>query len=104
MRRSLAAQIAPHRVARQLQHSCDLANALALPSQDPDLHRFLHHQHEPLPIGVAHAGVGHFSTGDPGSVFHRQRHLHDVLEMNDDQIAKLYAEGVLVRDPLLGQS
>jgi CoA:oxalate CoA-transferase len=33
-----------------------------------------------------------------------ERILHDVLEMKDDQIAKLYADGVLVRDPQLGQS
>ena len=33
-----------------------------------------------------------------------ERILHDVLEMTDDQIAKLYADGVLVRDPLLVQS
>ena len=33
-----------------------------------------------------------------------ERILHDVLEMTDDQIAKLYADGVLVRDPLLLQS
>jgi tetratricopeptide (TPR) repeat protein len=30
-----------------VEHPRDLANALALPSQDPDLHRFLRHQHEP---------------------------------------------------------
>ena len=33
-----------------------------------------------------------------------ERILHDVLEMTADQIAKLYADGVLVRDPLLVQS
>ena len=33
-----------------------------------------------------------------------ERILHDVLAMKDDQIAKLYADGVLVRDPQLGQS
>ena len=32
-----------------------------------------------------------------------ERILHDVLEMKDDQIAKLYADGVLVRDLQLGQ-
>jgi hypothetical protein len=40
-----------------------------LPSQNPELYRFLRHQHMPLPIALAHAGVGHFSTGDPASVF-----------------------------------
>jgi hypothetical protein len=31
--------MAPHRVGRYLEHPGDLANALALPSQYPDLHR-----------------------------------------------------------------
>jgi len=45
----------------------DLANALALPSQNPDFHCFLRHQHEALRYyGVPHAGVGQFSIGDPG--------------------------------------
>jgi len=30
--------------------------------------------------------------------------LRDVLGMEDDQIGQLYADGVLVRDPMLGQS
>jgi len=58
-----------------LQQSRDVANALALPAQNPDLHRFLRHQHEVLRFGVPHPGVGQFSIGDPGSVLHRRLHL-----------------------------
>ena len=30
-----------------------------------------------------------------------ERILHQVLKMSDDQIKKLYADGILVRDPTL---
>src|ERR1700722_1528786 len=66
VRQSVTAYIAPHRVARYLEHPSDLANALALSAQGPNLHRFLRHQHEALRCGVPHAGVGQFSIGDPG--------------------------------------
>src|SRR6266446_1266208 len=71
-RQPLAPQIAPHRVARHIQHPRDRPNAPALPSQDPDLHRFLRYQHKVSPLGVPHVAVGQFSTGDPGSVLHRR--------------------------------
>src|ERR1700745_2094244 len=60
-RQAFAPKIAPNRIARHLEHSRDLANAFSLTTQDPDLHRFLRHQHEALHSGVPHAGVGQFS-------------------------------------------
>ncbi|HZP46112.1 MAG TPA: hypothetical protein VFB15_10720 [Candidatus Binataceae bacterium] len=44
----------------------ELADALPLTTQNPDLHCFLRHQHEDLRFGVSHAEVGQFSIGDPG--------------------------------------
>ena len=44
---------------RAISRSC-------LPSQDPDLHRFLRHQREALRLGVPHAGMGNFQSATPG--------------------------------------
>jgi class 3 adenylate cyclase len=42
----------------------DIAAAKPLPSQDPDLHRFLRHQHETLRFGVTPRRGGSVSIGD----------------------------------------
>jgi hypothetical protein len=71
-RQFIAAQITTYRIARNIERPCDLSDAFALSSQDPDFHRFLRHQYEALRFGVPHIGVGHFSIGNPGSVLHRR--------------------------------
>lgn len=47
-----------------LEHSRDLANALAMPPQGPDLHRFLRHDVRPSDVESPHAGVGILPIGD----------------------------------------
>jgi hypothetical protein len=62
--RSLSGLETPSLMQSESARPCNLpriANALALPSQDPDLHRFLRHQHEALHLGVPHAGVVSFA-------------------------------------------
>jgi hypothetical protein len=66
-----------------VERPCDLANALALPPQDPDLHRFLHYQHEVLrstPLTTTRAsraaGRGQHPDGDARRAFERDLGEH----------------------------
>jgi hypothetical protein len=72
-RRLLVAQIAPHRVARHTRFPRDLADALAVPMQYPNLQSRLH-SHHPAPLqfeGTSLASGSAFSRR-PGSELQRR--------------------------------